>query len=176
MIRDRPLFCIPTIEKHHLLFFVKILEFNNPFTLMYVEELSHNQGNVLKSSFFTPVTFQLTHRQNLRLRILNNTFTSSAKMFLKQPSCIFEKIAAGFFSSSERKTFSPRHVSNNNIQEAQKGVLQFGKLLICPFGHRERKKARLWGEASCDENHARCHFQSSHQTTSTQRPLNETWQ
>lgn len=77
-------------------FFVKILEFNNPFTLLYVEELSHNH-NVLKSSFFTPVTFQLTHRQNLRLRILNNTFTSSAKMFLKQPSCIFEKIAAGFF-------------------------------------------------------------------------------
>lgn len=30
----------------------KILEFNNPFTLLYVEELSHNQANVLKKFIF----------------------------------------------------------------------------------------------------------------------------
>lgn len=124
----------------------KILEFNNPFTLLYVEELSHNQANVLKKKKVHFSHQSLTHRQNLRLRILNNTFTSSAKCFWNNPHA-FLKNRCGYFFHPVKKTFSPHHVSNNNIQEAQKGVLQFGKLLICPFGHRERKKAWLWGEA-----------------------------
>lgn len=82
------------------------------------------------------VIFYSPHRRNPCLRILNNTSTSSVSVF--ETTLMHSwKIAAGF--CHPEKTFSLRHVSNDNIQEAQKGALQFGKLLICPCRRWERK-------------------------------------
>lgn len=80
----------------------KILEFNNPFTLLYVEELSHNQANVLKKFIFHTSHFSAHTQTKPALEDPQQHLYKFGKMFLKQPSYIFEKSLQVFFSSSKK--------------------------------------------------------------------------